>query len=116
MTIGAEVLANAKEHWREKLCDMQTMHVDEWDCDVHWKPSTLAQRDRVFKFVAGNSLEGLAESIIQRARDADGKKLFSQANKKDLMSNVDPDVLAKICTAMNEEPETTIEIARKNSD
>jgi len=56
------------------------------------------------------------QTLIIRALDEDGKRLFSNADKKDLMEKVDPDVIVNIISAMNDEPETTIEDARKNSE
>lgn len=121
MTTGVEALARGRDNWQERLLGTQSMTVEEWGtdespCEIFWKPSTLAQRDKIFKYIAENSLEGLAESIIQRCLDADGKRMFTPIHKKELMTRQDPDVLVRIVSAMNEDEGATIEEARKNSD
>ena len=117
MSNGAELLARAKTHWRDKLvAPMESVVVPEWDATIYFKPTTLAQRNRIFKYVNDGSLESLVETLIIRALDGDGKKLFNNNDKKALMESVDPDVIVRVINAMNEEPETTVEDARKNSE
>jgi len=117
MSNGAQLLATAKTHWREKLvAPMESVVVPEWDSTIFFKPTTLAQRNTIFRYVNDGSLESLVQTLIIRALDEDGKRLFSNADKKDLMEKVDPDVIVNVITAMNDEPETTIEDARKNSE
>jgi len=117
MSNGAELLAKAKTHWREKLvAPMESVAVSEWDTVIFFKPTTLAQRNTIFRYVNDGSLESLVQTLIIRALDEDGKRLFSNADKKDLMEKVDPDIIVNVITAMNEERETTIEDARKNSE
>ena len=117
MSNGAPILANAKTHWREKLvAPMESVVVPEWDATIFFKPTTLAQRNTIFRYVNDGSLESLVQTLIIRALDEDGKRLFSNADKKDLMEKVDPDVIVYVITAMNDEPETTVEDARKNSE
>ncbi len=117
MSNGAQILAKAKTHWRDKLvAPMESVVVPEWDTTIFFKPTTLAQRNTIFRYVNDGSLESLVQTLIIRALDEDGKRLFSNADKKDLMEKVDPDVIVNIISAMNDEPETTIEDARKNSE
>ena len=117
MSNGAELLAKAKTHWREKLvAPMESVAVSEWDTVIFFKPTTLAQRNTIFRYVNDGSLESLVQTLIIRALDEDGKRLFSNADKKDLMEKVDPDIIVNVITVMNEERETTIEDARKNSE
>ena len=42
------------------------------------------------------------ESLISRACDADGKRLFKSADKVVLMNEVDPQVILKVVNAMND--------------
>jgi LytS/YehU family sensor histidine kinase len=117
MSNGAELLAKAKTHWREKLvAPMESVAVSEWDTVIFFKPTTLAQRNTIFRYVNDGSLESLVQTLIIRALDEDGRRLFSNADKKDLMEKVDPDIIVNVINAMNEERETTIEDARKNSE
>lgn len=117
MSKGAEVLARATTHWRDRLvAPMKEVAVPEWGAVIYFQPSTLAQRNRIYRYLNDGSLEGLAEMVVIRALDDEGNRMFNNADKKALMSKVDPDVLIRVVDAMNEEPETTMEDARKNSD
>ena len=42
----------------------------------------------------------LADIVVMKALDQDGKKLFKLDDKMDLMTKVDSDVLSRIATAM----------------
>ena len=117
MSKDAEVLARATTHWRDRLvAPMKEVAVPEWGAVIYFQPSTLAQRNRIYRYLNDGSLEGLAEMVVIRALDDEGNRMFNNADKKALMSKVDPDVLIRVVDAMNEEPETTMEDARKNSD
>lgn len=112
-----QILAEAKKHWREQLsAPMASVEVPEWGTTLFFKPSTLAQRDRIYKHINDGSLEALVETLIQRALDGDGKRVFNEACRKDLMTRTDPDVISRIVTAMSDEPDASPEEARKNSE
>jgi hypothetical protein len=112
-----QVLAEAKKHWRSQLAEpMASVEVPEWSTTLFFKPSNLAQRDRIYKHINEGKLEALVETIIQRALDADGKRVFNEACRKDLMTKTDPDVIGRIVTAMSDEEDVTPEEARKNSE
>ena len=114
---GAEILAAGKLDWRNKLAaPMSSVQVDEWDCEIFFKPATLEQKNAIYQFLANNDLQSIAETIVRRSLDADGRKLFSNADKKAFMSQLDPDIVSRVAVAINEEPESTVEDARKNSD
>jgi len=117
MSDGAEISAKAKTHWRKRIVGpMGSVEVPEWDSTIFFRPTTLAERNAIFKYSAQDSLESLAQTLIIRALNADGKRLWSNAKKKEMMEEWDPDVIASVVMAMNDEPETTVEDARKNSE
>jgi len=115
---GADIIAAGKVDWREKLAAlMSSIVVEEWKgCEIFFKPATLEQKNAIYGYIADNDLQSLAETIVRRALDADGKKLFSNADKKAFMTQMDPDIVSRVAVAINEEPESTVEEARKNSD
>jgi len=49
----------------------------------------------------GKVVEALVETIIVKALDANGKKLFQPAERLHLLNSVDPKVLVKIATELN---------------
>ena len=80
-----------------------TVEVPEWPVEgggplvVHASPLTLAEKQRIDKYrETWGKMEALAYTLIIKAEDAEGKKLFSLDDKRSLMTQVDPDVLARV--------------------
>lgn len=76
--------------------------VPEWDLDVYWHPSsTLAEEAVVIELQRdGKSTEALVMTLIQKAKDAEGNKIFEPSDKLRMMRAVDPKVILKIITEM----------------
>jgi Asp-tRNA(Asn)/Glu-tRNA(Gln) amidotransferase B subunit len=102
------VIANAKGHFKTKLTDkLESIDVPEWDTKIYYKNSaTLKQTEEVVALHRENKMaEALAQTLISRALTEDGKKMFTVADKFDLMNQVDPDVVTRIAThILNSEP------------
>ena len=103
------VIANAKTHFKTKLTDkLECMDVPEWECKVYYKGSaTLKQTEEVVALHRENKVaEALAVVLISRALNEDGSKMFTIADKFDMMNNVDPEVITNIATEiLNTEPD-----------
>tara|TARA_Y100001938_G_C7859597_1_gene314890 strand:+ start:55 stop:396 length:342 start_codon:yes stop_codon:yes gene_type:complete len=99
----------AKAHF-ESL-GVQQIEVEEWvDEDgkpsiIYWNPITLSEKNKLFKKSDNmTDVSILADVVIMKALDKDGKKLFTLEDKLPLMHKVDSDVLSKIATAMVQVP------------
>lgn len=104
MADNIPVIEKAKQHFLDKLQgEMKSVEVPEWDVTVYFKPLTLTQQDRIYKYLRQGSLEALAETLIVRALHEDGSKMFKAVNKTEFMSMVDPGVVNKIVLAMAED-------------
>ena len=103
----ASVIAKAKAHFKDKLAQglRGPIHVSEWDVDVYYKPATtFHQESKVIELQqAGKTTEALIQTLINRALDDNGKNIFTLADKQDLMRGVDPQVMLKIVSAMNDD-------------
>lgn len=113
------ILLRAKQHWLAKIAEVRIIEVPEWGTDgeplrIWVRPATLAVRDKIYQAIKDGSLQGLATTLVVRARDEDGKPLFSQMDMRDLLNEVDPDVLARIVEEMNEDLNLTAEEAEGN--
>ena len=49
----------------------------------------------------GQIVEALVQSIISKARNKDGSKIFVEADRAMLLNEADPKVLTKIATVLN---------------
>ena len=97
------VIANAKGHFKTKLTDkLEMIDVPEWDTKIYYKGSaTLKQTEEVVALHRENKVaEALDAVLISRALNEDGSKMFTVADKFDMMNSVDPDVVTRIATAI----------------
>tara|TARA_Y100000114_G_scaffold77875_1_gene71639 strand:- start:276 stop:506 length:231 start_codon:yes stop_codon:yes gene_type:complete len=63
----------------------------------------------------GKSAEALVESIILKALDQDGNRVFSEGDRPSLLNEVDPQVIIKVASQLNNVPaDETIEAIEKN--
>ena len=95
----------AKSHF-ESL-GVQHIEVPEWKDEagnpsiIYWNPINLSEKNKLFRKSDNlNDVSILADIVILKALDKDGKKVFKLDSKMDLMTKVDSDVLSRIATAM----------------
>tara|TARA_R100000231_G_C5289821_1_gene154271 strand:- start:57 stop:398 length:342 start_codon:yes stop_codon:yes gene_type:complete len=99
------ILDSAKSHF-ESL-GVQSIEVPEWkDVDgkpsvIYWNPINLYEKNLLFKKSDNmNDVSILADILVMKALDKDGKKIFEAKDKLVLMYKVDSDVLSRVATAM----------------
>lgn len=92
------------KHYQTAIAgDMKKYHCDEWQTDIYFR-STYPFKDeaRIIDLSSqGKVVEALVETLIVKARDASGKRLFTDADKLKLMNEADPKVIVKVCAAIN---------------
>ena len=100
-----KLIDSAKSHF-ESL-GVQHMEIEEWKDEsgnpsvIYWNPITLSEKNKLFKKSDNLSdVSILADIVVMKALDKDGKKIFKLDDKMDLMTKVDSDVLSRIATAM----------------
>ena len=108
-----KVIDRAKSHF-ESL-GVQHIEVPEWEDEhghstvIYWNPITLGEKKKIFSSdISGgmviNDVGVLADIVVMKSLDKDGKKLFQLEDKIAIMHKVDSDVLAKIATAIMKTP------------
>lgn len=104
-------------HFRNKISgEMSNIYVEEWDLKIYYKSAnTLRDESRLIELAQqGKTVEALVETLIMKARNEDGTKMFVPADKTVFMNEVDPQVLIRVVGEMNTDGFTTIEDAEKN--
>jgi len=98
---------------------VRVIEVPEWpDADgkpllIYVQPFTLAEKAKLASHAEnGSSVELLAYTLILKARNGEGEKLFTLEHKHKLMHSVDPDVLARVVREMSR-PRTPDELEKK---
>ena len=98
--------------------ELREFYIDEWDTTFYCKKGTnFKAESKVLELQnQGKTGEALVQMIINRCLDKDGKRVFNEHNKQELMNSVDPEVLVKIVNALSEESEDTLTVddATKN--
>lgn len=115
----SKVLEKATSHFRAKVTgEMKSVYVPEWDCKIYFKPSiTLKEQSKLIELASqGKTVEALVESLIVKARNEDGTKMFSMPDKVTFMNEVDPEVLIRVVGEINDASyaETDLEKVEKN--
>lgn len=92
------------EHFQTAIKgELQKYHCKEWGSDIYFR-TTYPFRDeaKIVELASkGMVVEALVETVLVKARDAEGKRLFIDADRAKLMNEADPAVIIKIATAIN---------------
>ena len=102
------VLSNAQDHFRNALTqELKKIKVPEWKATIYFKvATTFATEKKILDLHSkGETVEALIETLLQKALNSDGKRMFSAADKVVLMREVDPEVIIRVVGAMNEAKE-----------
>jgi hypothetical protein len=112
----SKVLEKATAHFRNKISgEMRKIEVPEWECSIWVKASsTLKEESKILELSQqGKSVEALVESIIVKARNEDGSRMFAMPDKMTLMNEVDPNVIIRVAAEINNVP-LSMDEAEKN--
>lgn len=115
----SKVIDKATAHYRNRISgDMEHIVVPEWDdTKIYFKTTnTLQEESRLIELAQkGKTVEALVETLITKARNEDGTKMFKLADKPTFMNEVDPNVVIRICGEMNTATDdTNLEFVEKN--
>lgn len=99
-----KVLESATSHFRTKLtAELHHIEVPEWGTKVWFKNAvTLREQSRLIELSSqGKQVEALVESLIVKARNEDGTKMFALADKMTFLNEVDPQVIIRLVGEIN---------------
>jgi hypothetical protein len=100
----SKVLEKATAHFRTKITgEMRKINVPEWETDIWFKESnTLKEESRLIELAQqGKTVEALVETLIVKARNEDGTKMFTAMDKVVFLNEVDPNVVIRVVGEMN---------------
>jgi len=113
----SKVLEKATAHFRNQISgEMKHIDVPEWSAKIYYKSTTnLREEGKILELSQqGKTVEALVESLIVRARNEDGTKMFTMPDKVTLMNEVDPKVLIRIVGDMNQVENLSLDQVEKN--
>ena len=96
------ILDNVKAHF-DKL-ETRLIEVPEWDTVIYCTPFTMAEKKSLRKFAKGDDFEFMVRTLILKALDKDGNKMFDLSDKVAFMNNVSPDVITRVVSEISATP------------
>ena len=100
----SKAIEKIAQHWQKAIAGgLEKIKVEEWDMDMYIKKTyPFSVESRVMKLQSqGEPVEALVETLLVKALDKDGRRIFNDADKINLMNEADPSVILKIVTAIN---------------
>lgn len=115
----SKVLEKATAHFREKIGgELKHIYVPEWETKIYFKNTiSLKEQSKLIELAQqGKTTEALVESLIVKARNEDGSKMFMMPDKVTMMNEVDPAVIIRVVGEINEasSQEEDLEKVEKN--
>jgi len=110
------ILDAAKVHFRDRMSsELQFVEVPEWGTKIYFKASmNFKDQGEVLKLHGDNKpAEAVIMTLILKAMNEDGKKLFKRAHMTEMLTTIDPDIVSRIVTEMSDD-EPSVEDAIKN--
>ena len=96
------ILDNAKAHF--DTLDTKVIDVPEWDDVIYSTPFTMGEKKTLWKFAKGDDFEFMVRTLILKALDKDGNKMFDLSDKVAFMNNVSPDVITRVVSEISATP------------
>ena len=88
------VLDNAKAHF-DKL-ETKVIEVEEWDMVIYATPFTMGEKKKLWKHAKEDDIEFMVRTLLLKALNKDGEKMFDLSDKITLMNHVDPNVIVRV--------------------
>ena len=115
--MSKEIMSKAKAHFRDIMDqELKSFYIEEWDETIYFKKgSNFAQEAKVIELQnQGKTADALIQVMINKTLDKDGKRVFTDASKAELMQSVDPSVILKVVSAINSDEHISVDDAEKN--
>lgn len=104
---GGAILSAARDDWHNRRGELLKINVPEWgsQVEIYYYPTvTVAEKRAMFKHLnvkmeGGFDYDLYITTLIVRARDKDGKRMFSNLDRK-RFEDIDPRVLERVVTEM----------------
>jgi len=110
-------LEAAKAHYKQKVGgELMHYHCEEWGIDIYYKATaSLAVENRIMALQQqGKTAEALVESVISKALDQNGDRLFKSTDRPAFLNEVDPQVIITLATKLNNANNDSVEDIVKN--
>lgn len=88
------ILDKAMAHFDE--LGIKEIKIPEWDSVIYTTPFTLDEKRKLINFSNGNDSEFMIRTLILKAQDKKGKKVFEALDKPTLMGHAHSGVIERV--------------------
>jgi hypothetical protein len=107
----------ALAHFAAQRQSLTEIKIPEWECSIFYYPvMSFEERAAIascFQNDGRFSAETIIESLMQRARDENGVRLFRPVARDSLRKEYDPQILERIVLTMNENTDAGDEVEER---
>ena len=99
-----DITKNITKHYQSVIGgELEKLHVEEWDMEIYYRKTySLIDETKIIELQnKGKTVEAMVESLIVKARDKNGNRLFQDAHRDVLLREADPSVVLKVISAIN---------------
>lgn len=103
-TVKQSPMGKIAQHYQSAISgDMSKISVPEWDMDIYCRKTyPFREEAKIIELQSqGKTVDALVESLVVKALDKDGKKIFTSADRISLMNEADPSVIVRIVGEIN---------------
>jgi hypothetical protein len=100
----SSVIEKVKSHYQAQIAgELKSFSVPEWQVDVFYRTTTpLKEEATIMKLSQeGKVIEALVETIIVKARNIDGSKMFNPVDRVFLLNEADAEVVIRVASQLN---------------
>jgi len=101
----SDAIDRITSHWRTRA-RMRKIEVPEWGITIHYRPPNIAQRINLEKALKERGDHAAAvEAVLLLALDEQGRRIFSDGHRAELMHEADPDVIVRVAGELMQGPD-----------
>jgi hypothetical protein len=113
MSAGEKAIDAVVAHWKQ-VSEVRKTDVPEWNQVVYHKPFNMQERQKIALMVEqAGEYAAAVETVILKALDKSGERLFTVEDRKRLLVAADPSVVGRLSYAIAM-PAPTVEDAAGN--
>ena len=100
----SKTLEKISQHYQSAIAGgLDKIVIKEWDMEVYCKKTyPFKDEAKIIELQSqGKTVEALVETLIVKALDKEGKRIFRDPDRINLMNEADPAVIIKVAGAIN---------------
>lgn len=100
----SEAIKKIQDHYKSAISgELMKYHCKEWGIDLYYRKTYPFKNEaKVIELQSqGKTVEALCVALVNKARDKDGNRLFTDHDVVTLMNEADPAVIIKVASVVN---------------